>query len=363
MAVDTIDEGKVRDCESDPATVDTLDLPRGTMITARAAADACERILGGIPTVQVTVGSFGATVMLGDEPVITISPVQGQVLIATQKWLRARPKQSPTLLHSTSKKDEDWQYCTTPSFRELSHALHLAAPALEHRATLPQRIAARLGGVTARRLNETEPRYWVVLARWIEGSGLLTRNDAKFARIYARQLRKGTKSSDVFREWAIRTSAAAVKAGFPATEPPEIQREVSDQQSADEEQSPHPQAPGIAIPQAVLRLIEQIRLFEMRQVSAIASAPHPDEDLARRVRAAVIRAGNPELQRAAKAAAALAVRELRTRLGVVAGLDRVAALAAETAAALAVRDSLDPAIAAAALEPWETASGLRLDRD
>jgi hypothetical protein len=42
-------------------------------------------------------------------------------------------------------------------------------------------------------------------------------------------------------------------------------------------------------------------------------------------------------------------------------MERLEALAADTAAALVVRHDLDPAIAAAAVEQWELATGLRLD--
>ena len=335
------------------------------MITVQAAAEACERILGGIPAVHVTTGSVAATVVLGDEPVISISPCQGQVLIATQTWLRARPKQSPTLLHISVRKDEDWQYCSAATFRDLCRALHLAVPGLEYRATLPQRIAAKLGGVTLRRLHETDPRYWILLARWIDGSGLLTRNDAKFARIYSKQLRRRMEISEAFRAWAMRTSAAAIEAGFPATEPVEIPRDLGgDDRTAGEADSDRPVAGSgrsAPVPEAVQPLIDQLSQLDAAQISAIGSAPVPDADQATQVRAAVIRAGGRDIQRAAKAAVAEAVQTLRERLGSTPGLDRLAALSADTAAALVVRDSLDSTTLAAALESWERATGSRFE--
>ena len=335
------------------------------MITVRAAADACERILGGIPAVHVTTGSVAATVVLGDEPVISISPLQGQVLIATQTWLRARPKQSPTLLHSNVRKDEDWHYCTTSSFRDLCYALHLAVPALEHRATLPQRIAAKLGGVPQRRLAETDPRYWLALARWIDGSGLLTRNDAKFSRIYAKQLRRGMAISEAFRAWAIRTSAAAIGAGFPASEPVEIPRDLGDDHRIEGEAGSDRPVAGsgrsVPVPEAVKPLVDQLSQLDAAQISAIGSAPVPDADQATQIRAAVIRAGARDIQRAAKGAVAEAVLVLRDRFGSMPALDRLAVMAADTAAALVVRESLDSAIVAAALEPWERATGSQFE--
>jgi hypothetical protein len=337
-----------------------------TMITIKATIDACARILGPIPTVRVSDGLIAVTVLLGDEPVITISPVGGQVVIGTRAWLRARPKQSVTLLHNASKKDEDWQLCTTASMRDLCYVLNLAVPGLEHRAMLPQRIAAKLGGDPLRRLHETDPRYWVELARWVDGSGLLTRNDAKFARIYARKLRKGEEISEAFRGWAMRTSAAAIEAGYPATEPVEIERQTPEDQTESQD-SPDsdlaaPGGNGVDLtPQEVLPLVEHIRVMDVQQIGAMALAAPADEGRATRIRAAVIRAGSRDQQRLAKAAAAQAMRELRERIGVCRGMERLEALAADTAAALVVRHDLDPAIAAAAVEQWELATGLRLD--
>lgn len=336
------------------------------MITVQFAADACEQVLGHIPNVRVSSGSVAATVMLGDDPVISISPLQGQVLIGTQRWLRARPKQTATLIHKTSGRDEDWQYCTATYVRELYHALHLAVPALEHRAMLPQRIAAKLGGVVQPRLHETDPKYWIALARWADGSGLLSRNDAKFARIYAKKLRKGEKSSDAFRAWAVRTSAAAIESGFPATEPLHIAPDPAGEGALDgfyslELESSMGAAPGDAtVPLPVQPLVDQLRQFEVAEIMAVGATAPADEDAAARVRAAVVRAGARDQQRAAKSAVAGAIRDLQERVGDCEAIRRVQVLAADTAAALMVIDLLDPTVAAAAMEPWQRATGKRL---
>lgn len=330
------------------------------MITVKSAADACQAILGAIPTVHISSGVFMVSVLLGDAPVITVTPVSGQALIATRAWLKARPPKSATLFHTASKKDEDWQQCTTASHRDLYAVLRRAAEPLEYRATLAERIAVQLGGAEGRRLSVADPRYWLALARWVDGSRQLSWNDSKFARIYARKLRTGGQINPSFRSWAIGVSRQAESLGFVPVE------YVAEEQSCDgdevDEEFPEA-APEVVDATVLARMLERIRTLDAPGIAAASRAIGPDDDRRRRLRVTLLRAGTPQERYEGKRAVVHEFDDLRSRIGPVPGMEELKSLAIDVAIALVVAAVLPAETTGAIVAEWDRVLSTTNGRD
>ncbi len=178
-------------------------------------ADSARLILGSIDGITVSLGPVAVTVLLRGDPVITISTVAGQFLVKTLKALDARPPKSATIAHVSSARDPDWASYQTAQFNDVLIGLHLAEPRLRYRAAAAERIVDQLSGNVGQTVPATDPRFWTLLATWADEAGAMprSRNLAKFARIYAKQVGSG-RISDSFRAWATRTADDAQSAGF-----------------------------------------------------------------------------------------------------------------------------------------------------
>jgi hypothetical protein len=336
------------------------------MIRLAEAAACCESILGSMPKVRVSTGVFAVTVLLADEPVITLTPVAGQLMVATRSWLRARPRQSSAVVHHSNARDSDWQSFTTGRLSVVAATLHASRPGIEYRSGLSRRIAARLVGARGTPLAQTDPRYWLALARWADGSALLARQDGKFARLYARKLRTGATISSAFRKWAMRTAADAEAAGFTATAE-DLLEAIPEVESSDEDFDERAQAtawsgadePGLArideppLPGAIQELLDLLGTLDGADVTRLAAQAAPEDDQRRRARIAMYRTAGSRDRVRATAAVSLALSNLEARSGMQPNLTAFKGAALDAAAALALDGRLDADLRRHLIAPWE----------
>ncbi len=176
------------------------------------AEQAVASVLRDIDGLLVSQGLLGVTVLLRGTPMVSISPVGGQYIVKTAKWLEARPPENESIVHVSSAREPDWQSFTTSRVSDVYRALHLCEPRLRHHSTLAERLERELDRQPRTALvPQSNPHYWELLATWAEVSGAMSRgrNVAKWARIYADRLAKGYEVSDRFAAWASRTAAKA----------------------------------------------------------------------------------------------------------------------------------------------------------
>jgi hypothetical protein len=294
--------------------------------------------------------------------VITLTPVGGQLMVSTRSWLRARPRQSSAVVHHSNARDSDWQSFTTSRLSVVAATLHAARPGIEYRSGLARRIAARLVGARGTPLAQTDPRYWAALARWADGSALLGRQDAKFARLYARKLRSGATISSAFRNWAIRTAADAEAAGFVATA--EDLAEATDNEDFDAHAqttvssgADEPQLPGQddepTLPEAIQELVDVLASLDGADVARLASQAAPEDEPRRLARIAMYRNAGSRDRVRATTAVSFALSTLEARIGIQPNLTAFKAAALDAAAALALEGRLDADLRRHLIAPWE----------
>ena len=182
--------------------------------------DVAEDILGNIPGVEVSDGLFAVTVLVRKEPMITLSVVQGLYLVKTKRTLEARPPQGTSITYVSDTRERDWHGFQTERLNDVRRSLHLAEPRIAHLANLEHELEDLLDGrLEVLDVGPTNPEYWVALGRWASTTGAIqsSRNTAKFAAIYAKQLKEGRLISERFAAWAVRTVARAENLGFRPT--------------------------------------------------------------------------------------------------------------------------------------------------
>lgn len=281
-----------------------------TMMLNRAD-EAVRSILGEIEGLEISTGPLGLTVLLRGDPMITVTPVSGAYLVKTLKSLEARPRQSDHVVHVASAKDPEWESFQTARLNDLRVSLHLAKPRLDWRSTTAERIVAELDGVTELLdVDERDPRFWLLLADWLERSGAMSasRRTAGWSRTYAKALAQG-RASDRFSAWAKRTAGAAVDAGFRLIRvtPRSPVRERPDEMSDLPPTGAKPTAPGIDNP-ALDALCQTIRGLSARAAEALVA---PDVG----IRAQTVAVARAKALRALTSATRL---ELRQRVGAAA---------------------------------------------